>query len=203
MVRKGDRVEFFGPGGSKELLFGVMVSVGAKSARAIMDGAEMEMKGDPRAFRPSTHPLPKDPPHEMDRWGVSAYREFKHGHGDSATFHANITLDGKKVMTAENDGWGGSNLYSGPRAIQDQFHKDSEKWAQDHGSPFKGENGDLWVDWKQNKQPYGLTAKAYFADCAKDMASHGIQPDAVAPSLPAEPSLGGGAPEHDANTPTR
>jgi len=107
----------------------------------------------------------KDP---MEKWGVSNYEKWEHGHGDSETFHAFITYNGKKVLEASNDGWGGPNLYrpisNSPtyphRDIEKMFYADANKWME-LGGCEPSEGADLWIFWYVVVKPQGITPAEY------------------------------------------
>ncbi len=81
----------------------------------------------------------------MNGYSIKGYRSIR-GHGDSPTFEATLCKDGKPVLRATNDGWGGPNLYELPvsrvddprahgiayRAAQATAHKDALAWLAAH-----------------------------------------------------------------------
>ena len=173
MLRKGDRVEWTNKtkDGSFETKYGVVTKGGSFSATVIYDGGEYQVKGPVSLFRLSSHPLPTDAPSVMDKWGVKRYKEIP-GHGDSATFHAYITLKGKKVLEAMNDGWGGPNSYHGGRAIENQLEEDAKEWGKQFGCTHLNEMTSLWIDWYVNRRPFGVTAAQEMAEFEQIMSSY-------------------------------
>ncbi len=160
-LRKGDRVCFKVKDGFKQ---GVVLRGGAKKVTAIADSdPEREWSGPSSLFVPSDVPVPKDDPSPMDRYSLKGYKEIE-GHGDSATFSAKICLDGKPLMHAGNNGWGGSNEYhplsmdTGYREALDAFTTAVKAWAKQFGYENMQEPEDWWVQWYQNERPYGVLA---------------------------------------------
>jgi hypothetical protein len=165
--RKGDRVEAAHKG---ETLYGVVVR-GGKKVTMRVDGNETELKGPASLFHTSTRPLPTSTPSVMDKWGVKGYKEIE-GHGDSPTFHAKITLNGKVVGEAMNDGWGGCNCYRfNDRELDSQFHADVKAWVAHFGYADMFEPDDSWVDWYVLERPYGVTADKYISGYKEKMES--------------------------------
>ena len=107
-LQKGDRVETAHKG---KLLLGVVRSVTGTSLKMVLDGGKSEIGGPPSLFRKSDAPLPSDGPSPMDRWGMTAYKEYARMSEETTAFNGTITLHGKPVIAAENTGKGGCNSY--------------------------------------------------------------------------------------------
>lgn len=164
--KKGDRVEWQ----DKEMktLYGTVKSISKEVMVIILeDGGKVQWRLHFKNIKITEVPLPKDEPNHMDKWGVVSYREIKHGHGDSRTFSAYITLNGKKVLHVSNDGQGGCNMYSpvknGSRDIERQFADEAKAWARMFGHDAL-EPDDLWVEWYQHDRPLGIKAEDYFKE---------------------------------------
>ena len=157
-LRKGTRVEFSMKDGTVH--YGVVAKGGSKKATVVLDGGEQQVTGSIRSFRLSDKPLPKDVDSPMERWGLKSYKGIE-GHGDSPTFHAKVTLNGKVVGTAENNGWGGPNLYRfTKRELEAEFYADLKKWATQYGHPDMFEPDGTWVEWYVYQRPYGVTGES-------------------------------------------
>ena len=174
-MKKGQRAETTYKG---EVLTGVIASGGAKKNVMILDGGDNMISGPPQSFRPSDAPLPTDKPNNMDKWGIKNYKEV-HGHDDSVPFTCKITLNGKAVMFAENDGWGGCNSYSPLtsfsktfRNTEKQFREDAQRWAREIGGVERKilEVEDLWISWMAYGKPYGQLGADYLKEFAQDPA---------------------------------
>jgi len=165
--KKGDRVSIPTKGG--EIVYGVVVRGGSKKVTVTIDGNEQQASGSPACFQHSDHPLPKDKPNSMDKWGVTSYKEIE-GHGDTATFHAKLTLDGKIVGNAMNDGWGGCNCYHFKDSeIEKQFYSDCKAWCTQFGYADMLEPDSTWVDWYVTDRPYGVTAETVIQNFKKEI----------------------------------
>lgn len=166
-LKKGDRVEWDDKG---EMFYGVVTNGGTK-VTVMQDGGQFKLKGGAGGFNLSNHPLAVDKPSSMDKWSVKSFKEFMHGHGDSATFHAKICLNGKVVGTAENDGWGGCNLYHFDKGVYGKFSDDVKSWVAQFGYSDMLEAEDTWLFWFVNEKPYGVTAEDKIAEDKKSMES--------------------------------
>lgn len=167
-IRKGDRVEITAKNG--EILHGTVIR-GGKTVTAVIDGGETQVKGPATAFRPSDKPVPAPPESVMDKWAIQSYREIK-GHGDTPTFHAEITLNGEVVGQAMNGGHGGPNDYHfRDRALRSRFLNDCRQWAEQFtpGSRNIIEPDSVWLDWYVSDRPFGKTAEACLADLTEEL----------------------------------
>jgi len=105
----------------------------------------------------------------MDKWGVRKHQRIP-GHGDTPTFHAEITFNGKKTGTAMNDGHGGpDSFYFGSRAVHDGFMEDCRKWAEQFGYPDMLEPESAWLRWYVTARPYGQTADVHVREMKDEM----------------------------------
>lgn len=164
---KGDRVCFDHRG---ETLHGVVTKGGAARIVVVLDGGRQRTSGPAAGFRASDKPLPKDPPSEMDRWGVVDHRASARMSEETEAFTATVTYDGKPVAHARNDGRGGCNLYQPlpgqGRDLLDRLHADAAEWTRRNGGePFEPE--DDWLSWAANERPFGVTAADHFAERAR------------------------------------
>ena len=170
-LRKGQRVEFVYEGKRN---FGVVSKGGSKKVTVVIDGAKEQISSTPHAFRLSDVPLPIDSPNVMDKWSVKKYEEIE-GHGDSSTFHAHICLNGKVVIEAMNDGWGGSNVYqplnNHKYDIVDKFRNDAKEWAKSFGYTDPFEIEDIWIEWYVYKRPYGVTGEMTINEMKEKLTS--------------------------------
>ncbi len=156
--RAGDRVEITLKDG--RTLYGT-VHKGGRTVCAVIDGNQTLIKAPASAFRPTDKPLPVSPPSPMDRWGLRKYQSIP-GHGDSPTFHAEITLDGRKVGEVRNSGDGGPDShYFSNHDLYEQFLADARKWAEQFGYADMLEPESAWVDWYVHARPFGQTADVY------------------------------------------
>lgn len=162
-MKKGDRVEFTTREGT--LVTGYIKSVSKTgTVKMVEEGGDTEWKVGVRLLRPATKLIETDEPSVMDKWGIKGFKEV-HGHDDSLPFEARITLNGKVVGEASNDGWGGSNMYHfTDHATRERFTADAKAWFAQLGGTDTFEVEGLWVEWATIKKPYGVTAKAYIAD---------------------------------------
>lgn len=163
--KKGQRVKVMvseGKGHSM-LYHGVISKGGSRRCTAVLDGGYRQVSGHPSVFEESDVPLPKDPPSVMDKWGVVGHKEFRSL--DGGGFNAFITLNGKKVMEAMNEGHGGPNNYwpckGQKHDVVDQLQADAKEWAKQFESDYTIEVEDLWVDWCVSQRPYGVLASQY------------------------------------------
>jgi uncharacterized Fe-S cluster protein YjdI len=171
-VKKGERVCMETGSGQ---VHGVVIKGGSNTIEMMADGGKQSSRGHVSLFSLSSKSLPYDPQNIMSKWGVSSYKEIP-AHGDSRTFTANITLNGKKVISVGNSGWGGQNSYhrssdghvSAP--VITQFIEETKQWWGDHGGEAAFEIEDLWVDWFQHRRPYGVTSQMYVDEFKTKMA---------------------------------
>lgn len=167
-VAVGDRVETVH---DKKTVYGVVRAVRGNTATMVADGGQTELKGPVGIFKPSSHPLAKDKPNLMDKYGVVKYKALKVV-DEPGGYNAEITLDGKKVLQAFNQGTGGPDnfiTFTGvERKVIDQFYKDAEAWCQLFGYKEPGEAAGLWVEWYVNYRPYGVTGEAYITPLAQN-----------------------------------
>jgi len=158
-----------------ETLHGVISKGGSNKVEMVIDGGKEAVKGHVSSFSTSDKELPKDPPDNvMNKYGVIGYKELS-GHGDSRTFEADITLNGKKVIRVMNDGHGGCNEYHtisphGSREILSQFREDAKTWWEEYSSGKPFESDDFWVEWYQHKRPFGVTSKMYLEEHDQEMS---------------------------------
>ena len=167
-LKKGDRVEWIqGP----ETKYGVVFR-GGKRPTVYIDGGIHSVKGGAGAFSLSNHPLPVDEPSPMDKWGVKSYKDSGMGE-ETAHFQATITLNGKVVIYARNQGRGGCNMYDQDfkngveRSILADFAADAKAWGEQFGSPYNFELEDTWLDWAAHDKIYGKLAVDYFKKMAE------------------------------------
>jgi len=117
----------------------------------------------PTEYAFAATPLPEAETDPMSTYSVTGYKGIK-GHGDSDTFHATIRLNGKVVLEAMNDGWGGPNEYRGSagRSAGDALETAAKAWFAHYGYPeIFGETADMWLDWYVHDRPLGVTAREY------------------------------------------
>ncbi len=167
-ISKGDRVEVTAKNG--EVLTGTVIR-GGKSVTAVVDGGETQVKAPAACFRRSDKPVPASPPSVMDKWGVKGYWQIT-GHGDTPTFHAKMTLDGKVVGEAMNDGHGGPNDYLfADGTLRARFLADCQTWANQFSPAGTAipEPDSMWLDWHVHARPFGRTAEAYLAAFQREM----------------------------------
>lgn len=180
MFRKGDRVCWRGKDddGNVELKYGT-VTRGGKRIVATMDGGEYEVNGSPNQFRHSDKPLPKDPPSPMDDYSVSGYKTFPEMSDETVAFRACVSLNGKPILTAKNDGHGGDteiwpiggfDAGRNYNEVTQKFLDDAKAWAIQFGQTSPFESFDEWIDWYVNHRPYGVTAADFNRSIEKRMA---------------------------------
>lgn len=162
-MKKGDRVEFDRGNGPE---YGIVFR-GGKNPTVYLDGGETAVKGPAGAFKPSNHPLPKDEPSVMDKWDVKSYKDTGFGE-ETPQFQAEITLNGKVVIIASNEGMGGCNRYhpakGANRSVIDQLVADAKAWGKQFGYPYDFEVEDTWVEWAGREKIYGKKAVDYFKE---------------------------------------
>ncbi|MGY3581941.1 hypothetical protein ACVIGB_001136 [Bradyrhizobium sp. USDA 4341] len=166
---KGDRVEWTDKGTTR---YGVVSKGGSRKIEVIHDGGEHMASGSVSVFSLSDHPLKTDGPDAMDRWTLVNYKAFERMSEETTCFNAKVALNGKPVIEASNDGRGGCNMYrrlpGAPADVCDQLEADATAWrARLSGREFDRqyhENADQWIEWKADKQPYGVTGADYWAE---------------------------------------
>lgn len=180
--QKGARVEFDHKG---ETMSGV-VSKGGSKPKVILDGGKLECTVPAAALRDSSRPLPKDPPHPMDSWSLKGYTEMVGMSQETQAFTATVLKDGVPLLAARNDGRGGCNSYypvTGGYASVTALEDAAKQWLIDHGMPEEDcfEAGDMWMSWKANQAPYGMTGKAMVESWLADMAE--VRGEESAPTI--------------------
>lgn len=167
-MSKGDRVQTEYKG---QTVHGTVLRIAAGMAKVAVDGGRYTLRGPVTTFRPSDVQAPRDPPTPADRWAVTGYRSIR-GHGDSPTFHAWVTLDGRRVLEAMNDGHGGCNEYRGDIAVQQQLRADTTAWAEALcPGALTFEQADTWLDWYVNQRPLGVLARTMLEEFKASMAA--------------------------------
>ncbi len=167
-MTKGDRVETEYKG---QTVLGTVLRVLNGAAKVAIDGGKITLRGPATAFRPTDVPAPRDPPTPADRWAVDGYRQIR-GHGDSPTFHAWLTLDGRRVLEAMNDGRGGCNEYRGDVEVQRRLHDDMTAWSEALcPGALTFEQADTWLDWYATQRPYGVLARTMLEEFRDSMAA--------------------------------
>ncbi|HPX74027.1 MAG TPA: hypothetical protein PKW51_08950 [Methanoregulaceae archaeon] len=163
--KKGDHVEWKNK--DRTIEHGVVEKGGSKKITVIKLGGKIVVTGSAACFRPSSFTIPLDPDNPMAKWGVRNYRVVP-GHDDLEPFVCIITHDGKDVIRARQDGWGGPNLYErlscSPQDIEDRLRAESKAWAQHYGWKDPIEAEDCWLYWATKLQPYGVMSKEYIDD---------------------------------------
>jgi len=154
---KGDRIMFPCNG---ETIHAVVTKVSTKTFKATARTEEMEYTVPFGVIKPSNKPIEKDPPNPMDSYELRKYKEVA-GHDDTQPFQAEIWKDGKMILIASNDGWGGSNNYQGNPEVFSQFHKDAEAWELQFGIKKPFEPAGNWISWYAYCRPVGTTAAQY------------------------------------------
>ena len=101
----------------------------------------------------------------MKDYGITSYKYFEEGHGDTETFYAVITFKGKKILTIENDGWGGCNMVhnfnrNDKKDYTESFYNAVEKWNNLY-SDFKDRDDAIWFDYETKSSIYGFTPSEY------------------------------------------
>lgn len=157
--RVKDRVEWDAEGAVR---FGTVTGVFGIKVKVTEDGGENLISGMASVFRLSTTPLVLDETKTpMDAYEVRGYRVVA-GHDDSTPFVASIFRDGKKILSASDDGWGGGSCYHGEPADEQKFYEDAQKWAAINGRKAPtGGSADLWVEWVVSRKPFGVMARDY------------------------------------------
>lgn len=163
---EGSRVEFVYRG---ELKVGTVIAEGDRP-RVVVDATLDEFTVPARLLRRSDVPVPRDPAHAMDDWGVRGYREHRSRSETSIAFTCAVTFRDRIVISASNDGMGGPNVHSTAPGVfsdmLDRFLMDAHRWLVDHGMPVGAicDAADTWLEWKANDAPFGVTATAMVAD---------------------------------------
>lgn len=165
-LKRGDRVKWVDEE-TKEERLGVVEKASLPFLTVVMDGGESTIKAVAGVFSPSDKPLPTDGvPTPMDAYEVKGYRKTA-GHDDSQPFVGAVHRDGRKILDASNDGWGGCNRYRGDMADVRRMHDDAKAWAAAFGHGDTIEPEDLWLDWYANYRPYGGLAADYLRPLGK------------------------------------
>lgn len=177
---KNDRVEFDTKDG---VVLGV-VSRGGSNISVVADGGQLKYSVPRAILRHSKVPLPKDPPHEMDRWQLTGYKSYPSMSEETLCFETSITFDGKKVLRAKNEGHGGCDFFYALDRSEDfekRFIEAAEKWMEDNGFPECGGelSVTLWMQYKTEIAPYGGLASDY---CKKEY-DEWIEMTAGSPSM--------------------
>lgn len=170
---RNDRVEYDSKKEDKTI-YGVVAKGGNTDIVIILDGGKYEVKVHAAIVHNSNKPLPKDVPNPMDNYEVKGYKVI-HGHDDSEPFRATIYKDGKAILSASNDGWGGGNQYhvlkDTDKEATTKFYADCKAWAVQFGDKKPFEPADTWVTWYQYQRPYGITGEAYVKEYVKELAA--------------------------------
>lgn len=169
--KKGDRVHISHKG---QNIHGTVVK-GGKRLKVVEDGGKNQWMVDAAICKPSLVPAPKDAPSALDKWGVSGYRTA--GGEETVRFEAYITLNGKRVLHASNDGRGGCNnyqnltghLYQGGEYAK--LEADVKDAMRQFGRKWEFEVVDLWVGWYTDGRAY-QTFSDYMAELEADMAKY-------------------------------
>jgi len=182
--RKGDRIEFDHWTGT---LQGV-VSRGGSTPRVIIDGRADVFDISPGRLRHSDAPVRRDSPHPMDAWSVASYSSSERFSVKSKAYIAKVALEGKEVIQVIGSGQGEPTRFAPlgretPRSVIADLAGDAMRWLIDHGMPeHLIENpAEVWVEWKANEAPYGVTATDLVARLTSGM-------DTAPPE--AEPEMG-------------
>ena len=163
---KGDRVEVTDEG---KMEYGTVHKADLMRVTIILDGGKLQFSTAPSNIRHSNQPYAKDTiATPMDKYEVRGYREVS-GHDDSVPFVATIYRDGKRILHAENDGWGGSDNYTGHHKDVMQFEADAKEWGRLFGVDDLFEPASTWITWYVTARPYGGTAQVYLAEWQKSM----------------------------------
>ena len=163
-AKKGDVVEYEVDG---EVRRGVVENGGAKrlEVKFCIDGIEQYLSGPPYLFR-SADVTPADEPASspMGKWAVKSYKVVA-GHDDTEPFEAVITKDGKPVIRASNDGWGGCNMYypekGYDRSVVNEFEKDVVEWYRSYSNRDPLGADELWISWYRSYRPLGQSSEEY------------------------------------------
>lgn len=164
--KKTDRVEFTNKGST---IYGIVRKGGASKCEVVQDGAKSVFTVPVSLLKFSTKPLPTQPEHPMDAWGLKKYAASKLNSRGTVCFTAEITHNGKTVIHAQNDGNGGADRYysaTGRYEVVAQFEADAKQWIIDHGMPEAHaiEPANIWISWKAEHAPYAGSATDYIAE---------------------------------------
>ena len=94
--KRNDRVEITCKG---EILHGTVKTAGAR-VTAILDGGKEKIAAPVTAFRPSTKPLPVEPPSTMDGYAVTGFREYSRLSEETVAFSARPIAKAAVATTA-------------------------------------------------------------------------------------------------------
>lgn len=159
--KKGDRVGWVDRDGAS--FVGTVVKVSQTNVNATHDGGDVTTVGHFSGFAPSSVPLVLDSvATPMDAYEVRNYRKIR-GHDDTQPFEANIYRNGRRVLAASDDGWGGGVAYEGPEDDLQQLYADAGEWARINGDTPDNECAGIWIDWYVNRRPFGGLAANYLS----------------------------------------
>jgi len=150
---------------------GIVAKINGDKIKAVVDSGQYEFSIEFFFFKKIKIIMEKDIPTVMDKWGVVGYKK---GRGqETIRFQAYVTLNGKKVIDASNDGCGGCNRYHATgednfKAVA-QFEKDAVEWAKKMGDKKPMEPDGTFIEWYVNDKPFGVTAKQRFLKDKKIM----------------------------------
>jgi len=186
--RKGDRVEFDHWSGTRH---GVVARAG-KVPRVYTDGRTDVFDVSPGMLRHSDVPVRRDPPHPMDAWSVADYSHSDAYSLKSRAYIAKVALDGVPVLQVIGSGLGDPTRYGRirndvPKSVVGDLESAARQWLLDHGMPEHGiaNPADVWVEWKAQQAPYGITAADLVERLTRDL------PPAPETAPEAEADMGG------------
>lgn len=157
---KNDRVEF---DVNSRTIHGVLVE-DADTLKVIADGGKMKFTVPFTRLRFSSKLLPKNPPHPMDSWQVSNFRELRDISSETTAYTATVMLDNAPAITVSNYGNGAPDKLTpinGDYGLILEFQTAVRKWLADHDVEA-GEIVDeesFWLLYKARLAPYGVLAK--------------------------------------------
>jgi len=126
------------------------------------NGQYLECKGDASCFAPlATKDIPELVTSDvMKHYNIVNHKSLGYGH-DSEVFRCDVKLDGKKVLTISNDGWGGENCIDGYTHDVDAFLLATKQWAKSLGGEDKFMTDEFYIEWVTMDKPYGVSDKDY------------------------------------------
>lgn len=115
----------------------------------------------------------RQPPDPMAAYSIAGYRQLP-GLEFTGAFYAWITLAGKPIVEALNNGLGEGNVYRGERAAQDALCAAAKAWFASYGYLDKEEAESYWLEWYIEFRPSGATAQEYIAEVWETLVWPGL-----------------------------
>lgn len=103
----------------------------------------------------------------MKKWTIKNFR------GHDAAYACDVFLDGKKVISARQDGRGGCNVYhtypDAPAGTLAAFKEMAREWGIANKAPYLSEIEDQWVIFQHDGPIMNWTAERFLNMTLEDL----------------------------------